>query len=212
MTGKENDAVSRVRAKRATAEKHLSKVAAFLADAGRLKLIQRRAYVGDLSRRENSAEHSWHLALGLLTIARELELDIDLPKALMMSIVHDLCEIDAGDTPVYGAARRDQHEAEQRCVERLAGYDVKFGAELRDLWMEYEAQETRESRWVRVLDRLMPFLVNLSTEGKSWREQAVSRSQVLKVNEPIRCYAPEIFDWIAIRVEECVGKGWLVDG
>ncbi len=187
----------------------LSTIAAFLIDTERLKLVERKAYVSNHSRRENSAEHSWHLALGLLTLAGELDLDIDLPRALKMAIIHDVCEIDAGDTPAYGPARPDQHEAERRCVERLAGYGLRFGAELRELWLEYEAQETRESRWVKVLDRVMPFVVNLACEGKNWQDQSISRSQVLKVNEPVRLYAPEIFEWMVARVEECVQKGWL---
>lgn len=190
----------------------LSTIAAFLIDAERLKLVPRRACVSDLSRKENSAEHSWHLALGLLVLARELELDIDVPKALVMAIIHDICEIDAGDTPAYGPARSDQHEAELRCIERLAGYGLEFGGELRQLWLEYEAQETRESRWVRVLDRLMPFIVNLAAQGHNWREQSVSRSQVLKISEPVRVHAPEIFTWMQERIEDCVRKGWLRDG
>jgi putative hydrolase of HD superfamily len=190
----------------------LSTIAAFLIDAERLKLVERKAYVSNLSRRENSAEHSWHLALGLLTMARELDLDIDLPKALTMAIIHDVCEIDAGDTPAYGAVRPDQHEAERKCVERLALYGLRFGAELRALWIEYEAQETRESRWVKVLDRVMPFIVNLATEGRNWLDQSVSRSQVLRVSEPVRQYAPEIFEWMVERVDDCVQKGWLRDG
>ncbi len=190
----------------------LSTIASFLIDAERLKLVQRKAYVSGLSRHENSAEHSWHLALGLLTLARELDLDIDVPKATIMAIVHDICEIDAGDTPVYGPERSDQHEAERKCVERLASYGLQFGAELRALWLEYEAQETRESRWVKVLDRVMPFIVNLATGGKNWVDQSVSRSQVLTVSEPVRQYAPEIFEWIAERVDDCVRKGWLREG
>jgi len=190
----------------------LSTITAFLIDAERLKLVERKAYVSDLSRRENSAEHSWHLALGLLTLVRELNLDIDLPKALTMAIVHDVCEIDAGDTPAYGPVRTDQHEAERECVERLAGYGLEFGAELRALWVEYEAQETRESRWVKVLDRVMPFVVNLACEGRNWMDQSISRSQVLKVNEPVRQHAPEIFEWMVERVDECVKKGWLREG
>lgn len=189
----------------------LSNVAAFLIDAERLKLVSRKAYISDLSRRENSAEHSWHLTLGLITLARELHLDIDLPKAVTMALIHDVCEIDAGDTPAYGPARPDQHEAEKRCVERLAGYGLQFGPELRALWLEYEAQETRESRWVKVLDRLMPFLVNLATEGRTWQELSIARSQVLRVNEPVRQHAPEIYEWMAERIEECVRKGWLRD-
>jgi putative hydrolase of HD superfamily len=190
----------------------LSTIAAFLIDAERLKLVERKAYVSNLSRRENSAEHSWHLALGLLTLARELDLDIELPRALTMAIIHDVCEIDAGDTPAYGPARADQHEAERKCIERLAGYGLVFGAELRDLWLEYEAQQTRESRWVKVLDRVMPFVVNLACEGKNWREQSISRSQVLRISEPVRQYAPEIFTWMVERVDECVQKGWLTEG
>lgn len=190
----------------------LQTIAAFLIDAERLKLVERKAYVSDVSRRENSAEHSWHLALGLLTIARELELPIDLPKALAMAIIHDLCEIDAGDTPAYGPARADQHEAERQCIERLAAHGLKFGAEMRALWLEYEAQETLESRWVKVLDRVMPFVVNLACEGRNWQEQSIRRSQLLKINEPVRQHAPEIFTWMVSRVDECVRKGWLIDG
>jgi putative hydrolase of HD superfamily len=145
-------------------------------------------------------------------VTRELDLDINLPKALTMAIIHDICEIDAGDTPAYGAVRADQHEAERKCVERLARYGLKFGAELRALWLEYEAQETREARWVRVLDRVMPFVVNLATEGKNWLDQSVSRSQVLRVSEPVKQHAPEIFEWMVERIDDCVQKGWLRDG
>lgn len=190
----------------------LSRITAFLIDAERLKLVERKAYVSDLSRRENSAEHSWHLAQGLLTLARELDIDIDLPRALTMAIVHDACEIDAGDTPAYGPSRPDQHEAERQCVDRLVGYGLAFGSELRELWLEYEAQETRESQWVKVLDRVMPFIVNIACEGRNWLEQSISRSQVLKVSEPVRQHAPEIYDWMVERANECVQRGWLRAG
>lgn len=189
----------------------VSTLAAFLTDVERLKLVKRRAYVSDRSRRENSAEHSWHLALGLVAIANELELKIDLHKALVMALIHDTCEIDAGDTPAYGPARSDQHAAELRCIERLAAHGLRFGPTLRELWLEYEAQISLESRWVRVLDRFMPFIVNLSTQGINWKEQAVSRSQVLRVSEPVREHAPEIYEWMNRRIQKCVETGWLLD-
>lgn len=189
----------------------LTALADFLIDLERLKLVPRRAYVSDLSRRENSAEHSWHLALGLLAIADELGLEIDLHKALVMALIHDACEIDAGDTPAYGPARTDQHEAELRCIQRLAGHGIAFGPRLHQLWLEYEAQETPESRWVKVLDRLIPFIVNLATQGRNWKEQSVSRSQVLKVSRPVRETAPEIHAWMLRRIEQCVADGWLHD-
>jgi putative hydrolases of HD superfamily len=186
-------------------------VVAFLTDLEHLKLVSRKAYVSDLSRRENSAEHSWHLALGLLTIAHELNLRLDLHKALVMALIHDTCEIDAGDTPIYGASRPDQQEAELRCVQRLASHEVAFGFILRDLWLEYEAQVSLESRWVKVLDRLMPFIVNLATQGQNWKEQSISRSQVIHVSQPVRDHAPEIYAWMIKRIEECVTDGWLLD-
>lgn len=189
----------------------LPAIVAFLTDLERLKLVSRRAYVSDLSRRENSAEHSWHLALGLLTIAHELDLPIDLHKALVMALIHDICEIDAGDTPVYGAHRPDQHDAELRCIQRLASHGVAFGPTLHDLWLEYEAQESLESRWVKVLDRVMPFIVNLATQGQNWKEQSISRSQVLRVSQPVRDHAPEIYQWMVERIEGCVRDGWLLD-
>jgi putative hydrolases of HD superfamily len=190
---------------------NLPAVVAFLTDLERLKLVTRKAYVSDLSRRENSAEHSWHMALGLLTIAHELNVPLDLHKALVMALIHDTCEIDAGDTPVYGAARPDRQEAELRCVQRLASHGVAFGFILRDLWLEYEAQESLESRWVKVLDRLMPFVVNLATRGQNWKEQSISRSQVIQVSQSVRDVAPEIYAWMLGRIEGCVRDGWLRD-
>jgi putative hydrolases of HD superfamily len=189
----------------------ISVLVAFLTDVERLKLVKRKAYVSDLSRRENSAEHSWHLALGLLAIAQELDLKIDLHKALVMALIHDTCEIDAGDTPAFGPQRSDQHEAELRCIERLSGYDLKFAPSIRELWLEYEAQVSVESRWVKVMDRVMPFIIHLSNQGTAWREQSVTRSQLLRVCQPVWEHAPEIYQWMLGRVEGCVKAGWLID-
>jgi putative hydrolases of HD superfamily len=140
-----------------------------------------------------------------------LDLKIDLHKALVMALIHDTCEIDAGDTPAFGPQRPDQHEVELRCIQRLATYDLAFSSSLHELWLEYGAQVSVESRWVKVLDRLMPFTVNLSTQGINWKEQSVSRSQVLRVSQPVREHAPEIYQWMVGRVEDCVKAGWLID-
>jgi len=189
----------------------ISALVTFLTDVERLKLVKRKAYVSDMSRRENSAEHSWHLSLGLVVVAQELGLKIDVHKALVMALIHDTCEIDAGDTPAFGPQRPDQHEAELRCIERLAGYDLKFAPSIREVWLEYEAQESVESRWVKVMDRVMPFIVNLGSQGINWMEQSVTRSQVLRVSEQVREQAPEIYEWMLGKIEECVKAGWLID-
>ena len=183
----------------------------FLMELEKLKLVTRRSYVSDFSRRENSAEHSWHLAIGLLTVARELDLDIDLLKTLRLALVHDVCEIDDGDVSIFSPLHSEKAVCEQRCMERLSRYKVVFGTEMIDLWNEYEAQQTLESRWVKVLDRLMPFIINLATEGRTWKEQGVTRSQVLRINETTRQQAPELFSWMRAEIDACVGKGWLRD-
>ena len=188
---------------------NMEALAAFLVEADKLKGVTRAGYLCTGERHENSAEHSWHLALGLVTLARELDLPLDLPKALTMALIHDLCEIDAGDTPVY-SQRADQHQAEARGVARLAGFGLKFGPELQALWQEYEAQESREARWVKVLDRLLPFLSNLATQGRSWQDWSVRRSQVLARNQVIAQQAPEIYAWMVQRLDECVAQGWLL--
>jgi putative hydrolase of HD superfamily len=192
-------------------DRNLKLLVAFVTDLEKLKLVPRQAYVSDLSRRENSAEHSWHLAVALLALARELDLEIDLSKAVIMALIHDTCEIDAGDISVYDAQREGKAALERACVERLAGYGLEFAAELKDLWLEYEAQQTMESRWVRVLDRLMPFIVNLATGGESWKERGIARSQVLRISEPVRIHAPEIFSWMQREIDLSVEKGWLRD-
>lgn len=186
-------------------------LAAFLTEAEKLKGVSRTAYVSGQDRHENSAEHSWHLALALLALGRERDLRIDLHHAVTMALVHDLCEIDAGDISVYDPGRADKADAERACIARLAALGPAFSLEVQDLWREYEAQETRESRWVRVLDRFLPFLVNLATEGRAWRDRGISRSQVLAVNEVVRLQAPELFAWMLPRIEASVVKGWLRD-
>jgi putative hydrolase of HD superfamily len=180
-----------------------------LTDIERLKLVKRRAYVSDLSRQENSAEHSWHLAMGLMIIAQELSLELDLHKTLVMALIHDVCEIDADDTPAFGPLRPEQQAVELECIERLATTGGTFGQQMRTLWLEYEEQITIESRWVKVLDRLLPFIVNLAANGRNWKEQSISRSQLLRVNAPVKAHAPEIFQWMEQRIEQCVRDGWL---
>jgi putative hydrolase of HD superfamily len=167
--------------------------------------------VRDLSRHENSAEHSWYLAMALLTFAPELELPIDLPHAVTMALAHDVCEIDGGDISVYDPNRDAKEAAERACVDRLAAFPSAFAQQIRELWLEYEAQETLESRWVRVFDRLTPFIVNLATEGRTWKDQGIRKSQVLEVHGFIAALAPEVFEWMEREIDRCVQRGWLID-
>jgi len=189
----------------------VASIAAFLTELDRLKLVYRRSYARDLSRRENSAEHSWHLAVAVLTFASEMDLPIDVPHTVAMALAHDVCEIDAGDVSVYDPNYKDKEAAELACVNRIAGFSPSYAQRMRELWLEYEAQETAESRWLRVFDRLMPFMVNIATEGRAWREDGIRKSQVLGVHEFIRSIAPDIHAWVVGEIDLCVRRGWLAD-
>jgi 5'-deoxynucleotidase YfbR-like HD superfamily hydrolase len=127
-----------------------------------------------------------------------------------MALIHDLCEIDAGDVSVYDSvARAAKAQAERDCISRLAASGLAIGPEIEALWLEYEAQQSVESRWVRVLDRLMPFVVNLSNGGQAWKDRSITRSQVIRINEPVREHAPDLYAWMLRRIDECVARQWL---
>ena len=177
----------------------------------KLKTVTRRAYIFDLSRNENSAEHSWHLAMAILTLKEELNVEIALIKTLKMALVHDICEIGAGDISVYDPDRSNKEIEERKYMNQLSSAPVKFASEIMDLWEEYEEQSTPESQWVKVADRLLPFMMNLNTQGKAWKEQRVGKSQVLQINQHIAKLAPEVYEWMLDQIETAVERKWLID-
>lgn len=183
----------------------------FLMELDKLKSVYRRAYLSDLSRNENSAEHSWHLAMTLLTLKDELAIDIDITRALKMALVHDIGEIGAGDISVYDPRHSEKTVGEREYLQRLSSHPIRFSEEIKSLWEEYEAQQTKESHWVKVADRLLPFVMNLATEGKTWIEQEVAASQVKEVHKVIDRQAPEIYQWMLAQIDKAVARGWLID-
>jgi putative hydrolase of HD superfamily len=183
----------------------------FLMELEKLKSINRRAYIFDLSRNENSAEHSWHLALALLTLKDELDVEIDIYKTVKMALVHDICEIGAGDISIFHPDRSQKEVEERKYIEELSTTPIVFSSEIRELWEEYEQQTTKESRWVKVVDRLLPFMMNINTEGKTWIEQGIKKSQVLEINEVVAIEAPEIYKWMTNQIERAVENKWLIN-
>jgi len=178
----------------------------FLVEADRLKSVLRQTTLCDGSRPENSAEHSWHLGLMAMVLARHAGPDIDAARVLQMLIVHDLVEIDAGDTFAYdAAANADREERELRAAERIFGLlPPAQGDELRSLWQEFESQSTAEARVAVALDRLQPLLSNHHSGGGSWKAHGVSRAQVLRRMEPIRAALPALWpDVEAIVAHNC---------
>lgn len=183
----------------------------FLLEVDRLKQVFRRTWLLDLSRYENDAEHSWHLALAAALLAEYATAEIDLGKVLEMALVHDLVEIDAGDTYAYDeVARRDQAERERRAAERIfALLPADQGANAQRLWEEFEARRTPEARYAVALDRLLPFLHNYHTRGKEWRAHGVTSSQVRKRMRPVTEGAPALWPVVEQLLAEAIEKGYL---
>lgn len=153
---------------------------AFLAEIDALKTIVRQSPLADRSRRENSAEHSWHLAMFALVFADDAT--VDTARVMQMLLVHDIVEIDAGDAPIHGDHDRQAVAArEQAAADRLFGIlPEDQAAKLRALWAEFEAAETPEARFAKSLDRLQPLLLNTLAGGGTWTENDVSESQVVE--------------------------------
>ena len=176
---------------------------AFLAEADRLKSVLRASTLCDGSRRENSAEHSWHLALYALVMAPVAGPEVDIGRVIRMLILHDLVEIDAGDVPIHalnGAAHHGaaQLAAEEAAAERLFGLlPQPLGAELHALWAEFEANETPDAVFAKSLDRAQPVMQNIACGGGSWIEYRVTYEQLVeRVGLRIQRGAPTLWTWL----------------
>jgi putative hydrolase of HD superfamily len=157
----------------------LAQIQAFLIECDRFKHVLRRNHTVDGGRWENDAEHTWHMALYAVLLAPEVGLEVDLGRVLSMIVVHDLVEIDAGDTFAYdAAAQADQAEREKAAADRIFGLlPADRARQIRDLWEEFEAGATAEARFARALDRLQAFAQNVASGGKAHREHGVTRAQ-----------------------------------
>lgn len=165
----------------------------------------------DQSRRENSAEHSWHLALMAMLLAEYAPSKLDVLRTLKMLLVHDIVEIDAGDAFCYDpSVTIGKEEREQQAAERLFSLLPEDQAEeLRSLWIEFEAGETVEARFSVAMDRLQPLLQNYHSEGGTWRLHEVSRERILSRMAPIRSGAPELWSFVEQVVSEVCAAGWV---
>ncbi len=183
----------------------------FLAEIDRLKgvLRQTRALAGE--RHENSAEHSWHLALMALTLAEHADEPVDLERVVRMVLVHDLVEIEAGDTFVYDTAARDaQAASEAAAAERLFGLlPPDQAAEFRALWDDFESFASPESRYAKALDRLNPILLNLASGGLAWLDHGVTLEQALAVNRPIAEASATLWEVAQAALREAERRGYL---
>ena len=181
---------------------------AFLNEADRLKTILRGTTLHDASRRENSAEHSWHIMLYALTLAEHSNRNIDVNRVLKMLLLHDIVEIDAGDAPIHGGHDPDEQAArEAAAADRLFGLLPPDQAEaFRALWDEFEAAETDDAIFAKSLDRIQPVVANLQSGGGTWHEFSVSFEQVeTRVASKARRGAPSIWAHLEPRIRAWFG-------
>jgi len=186
----------------------------FILEIDRLKTVLRRTVLTDRSRNENSAEHSWHLAMMAILLAEHAVAPIDLKKVLEMLLVHDLVEIDAGDTFCYDTeANRDKEERERLAAERIFGLLPEDQSwRLHELWQEFEARQTVDARFANALDRMQPMLSNLATLGHSWREHGISHAQVVERNAPMADGSASLWSYMKKRLDQAVADGLLAGG
>ena len=189
----------------------LAQQLAFIVEIDRLKGIIRRAPLIDGSRRQNSAEHSWHLALMAMVLAEHIDEPVDVGRTIRLVLVHDIIEIDAGDTFAYDLTGYvDKAEREERAAGRIFGLlPGDQAAEFRALWDEFEAHQTAEARFANALDRLMPLLHNYLNEGGVWRENGIGADRVRQRMAPVGEVSAELGDLVEAFVMAAVERGYI---
>ncbi|CAH8209478.1 Phosphohydrolase [Vibrio aestuarianus] len=178
----------------------------------RLKSVLRRTRVRSADGRlENSAEHSWHVALMAVLMEEHSNQPVDIAKVIKMLLLHDIVEIDAGDTFVYDVvASAEQEENELKAAQRLfALLPKEQGDELLAVWLEFEAAQSAEALFAKALDRIIPMLLNFHNQGQSWLEHGVTRQQALTVNRRIDDGSHALWQHAQQMIEQATLNGWL---
>ena len=185
----------------------------FILEADKEKNILRQTHLSGHGRRENDAEHAWHMAIMIYLLKEYANEEIDVAKAMMMALIHDIVEIDAGDTYAYDTAGLEtQKDREEKAAERIFGIlpeDQK--AELKGLFEEFEAYETPEAKFARAMDNFQPLLLNDSNDGGDWKEHGVCRSQIMGRHKKTRLGSEEIGQYSEELIMENVKQGNIRD-
>ena len=195
----------------ASGNERLDQQLKFSAEIDKMTGIIRRTSLIDRSRRENDAEHSWHIAAMAMLFEEYAKEPVNVSRAIEMCVVHDLIEIYAGDTFAYDAkANEDKAEREKKAADKLfSQLPQEQGKMIRDLWEEFDAMETSDAKYASCMDRLQPFMHNTLTEGFTWAESGTNRASVEKRMAVIRDFMPEVYKWIDVNIEKAIAMGWL---
>lgn len=188
-----------------------TEVVQFLMELDKLKCVYRKTELLDSSRNENTAEHSWHFAMAVMSFAPYVK-GIDTTRVLKMALLHDVVEIDAGDVMVYDIAAREAiHEQEVKAANRIFGLlPEPQQSQFLALWQEYEAGKSQDAQFANVIDRIMPILMNLHNNGQSWVQNNIRLEQVISRNSFIEQAFPELWEYLLPQLKQAQQKGWLL--
>lgn len=184
----------------------------FIRELDKLKGIERKTRPLHLSRFENSAEHSWQLALMAMSLSRFAATPVNLERAIKMLLLHDIGEIDTGDTIVYATEGLEQRKAaEEAAVKRICGMlPDEIGASYVALWLEFEEARTPEAKFAHAMDRSIPIILNLANHGQSWRENGIRCEQVIQRNGPaIKAGCPALWAYLERELAKAHAEGWF---
>lgn len=186
---------------------------AFILEIDKVKNIFRQNYLADGRRQENDAEHSWHIALMAILLKEYAEEEVDVLKVMTMVLIHDLVEIDAGDTYAYDTeGYATKRERELRAADRIFGIlPADQCAYFRRLWDEFEEYETPDAKYAHLLDNFQPFLLNDASDGISWVEHQVQKSQIYKRNEKMEETSAIIWEYMKRVIDDNISKGKIKD-
>lgn len=185
----------------------------FLLEIDKVKNVFRQTYLADGNRKENDAEHSWHIALMAILLKEYAEEEVDVLKVMTMVLIHDLVEIDAGDTYAYdGEGMKSKREREVKAADRIFGLlPEDQGSYFRTLWEEFEAYETGDAKYAHLLDNFQPLMLNDASGGISWREHEVKKTQIYKRNERVCETSKTIWKKMQELVEKNIACGNVKD-
>lgn len=184
----------------------------FIRELDKLKGIERKTRPLHLSRFENSAEHSWQLALMAMSLSRFAAVPVNLERVIRMLLLHDIGEIDTGDTIVYATEGLEQRKAaEEAAVKRICGMlPDEIGASYVALWLEFEEARTPEAKFAHAMDRSIPIILNLANHGQSWRENGIRCEQVIQRNGPaVRAGCPALWAYLEQELAKARAEGWF---
>lgn len=187
----------------------------FILELDRLKAVYRQSLVkSDQNRHENSAEHSWHISLAAQILQEYAEEPIEISRVVSMLLIHDIVEIDAGDTFAFAIQQEldKQEEKEIKAANRLFGIlpNTQF-QQMKQLWFEFETAKTADARFAKAIDRILPLIQNMENNGGSWSNHNIEKSQVIKRQSHLKNSAPKLWKYACEKIDIAVSKGWLLD-